>query len=926
MLTTNTATTVATLNSNSYNQIFTYIPPPSPTVIGTITGTISSNSSITGYGLTITAEGSSPFTINVTNNGSVSSTQRNGLAIFGNGGPITYSGNGSAGTTAAQPSVGALVGLFIENSNNGSVTVGSQANPITGAFSGIIGIELGQAIGSSNVSGTESAYLSGGSVTATATGGEGIFVDARSGSADATVSTVGNTVINSTAAGALAGIAALTNSGNSTITSNALIGSAAIPFGVGLEGVVGETYDYITQTRGVNSSATGTLSIFQTAGGSIFANTGIYAINYGTGPLDVATAPGSLITAALTGSCTNAVLGANGQAISCGGISASAVGPISITANGTINSSGPGAPGIVANSNSGAVNITVGGNVTSATTGILASSSGPISITNNSGGVINGSTDAIQTSGGLATVSNSGSIIGPLALMGPGSVFNNYGTWTTFGSSTVAANINNAGTLIATGSNTAITAPTFSNLATGVINLRSGTATNQLTLNGNYVGTPGSQLLVSVNPVNGTADKLIVTGNASGSTNVTANYLSNKLVTTPIPFVQSAPGSTATFTLTDPNNGLFNYALNQSSPGTLSLTSALSGTAIVAGTINRITAQVSQTTISGIETQLQERRDAIQQRFTQTGRPLGYAEDDTAYALSYQKENTQQNPATDALAMAVKAPPAPPADLGPKPAVWIQAFDDWNHWTPEQVFGSFTNTYGFQAGFDETWRGVVSKADALVLGIVGGLTEANVTYDTSSIRVSLNGPGFGFYGTYLNGGFSVNSVVKGDWFSLSENEVTMGVSSVSLQNISVAGNVQYKFSLANNWFIEPTAGFTYTNSQYGSGAEALSLEDGYLVRLQTGARFGTEWNWNNMQFGSRMLLLAYDNVEQTGTALQNIGAGIVAPTDVGLVRGEVDAELNADFGKGFSALLRGELRFGEDLVGGAIKVGVRQQW
>ena len=45
--------------------------------------------------------------------------------------------------------------------------------------------------------------------------------------------------------------------------------------------------------------------------------------------------------------------------------------------------------------------------------------------------------------------------------------------------------------------------------------------------------------------------------------------------------------------------------------------------------------------------------------------------------------------------------------------------------------------------------------------------------------------------------------------------------------------LQYKFFLKNNDFIEPTAGFTYTKTQ-SAGAESLGLEDGHLVRLQTG--------------------------------------------------------------------------------------------
>ena len=119
------------------------------------------------------------------------------------------------------------------------------------------------------------------------------------------------------------------------------------------------------------------------------------------------------------------------------------------------------------------------------------------------------------------------------------------------------------------------------------------------------------------------------------------------------------------------------------------------------------------------------------------------------------------------------------------------------------------------------------------------------------MRVHLNGPGLGVYSTYINGGFSANAIIKIDWYSLSEKSAAAGVSSsVDLRNFNVAGDLQYKFFLKNNDFIEPTAGFTYTKTQYSTGAELLGLEDGHLVRLQAGVRFGASWDWNNIQFGS----------------------------------------------------------------------------
>ena len=567
-------------------------------------------------------------------------------------------------------------------------------------------------------------------------------------------------------------------------------------------------------------------------------------------------------------------------------------------------------------------------NVTIANSGVLSSFANTPNL----------SAIAISGTYNSASLTNTGSIIGTVAMTGtsegpPTNSFTNNGTWITSGLNSFSgiSTITNGGTLVATGATTLNGGAALGFTNSGIINIQSGNASNQLTLSGNYVGAPGSRVLVSVDPLKGKADQLNVQGTASGSTNIFANYLSQGLVTTGIPIVRSGPGSTATFTLANPLSGLFQYSLNQSSPGTFSLTSALSGVGIAAASMNQTAAHVSQVTITGIEEHLELIRDRFQRR-----RPTSQGEGQLGYAdEAASSSQAQRNPATDALAMAVKAPGATPAiqDLGPKPGVWIQAFDDWQHQSGFSVaasgvgqdFGRRLNTYGFQAGFDETWRNLISSADALVVGIVGGKSTAHQTYSASDMRVHLNGPGLGVYSTYINGGFSADAIIKNDWFSLSENSPAAGVSSsVDLRNFNVAGDLQYKFLLKNNDFIEPTAGFTYTNTQYSTGAASLGLEDGHLVRLQAGVRFGAGWNWNNIQFGSTLLFLAYDNVQQTGTALTNIG--LATPSDVGLIRGEVDAEINADFGNGFTGLLRGEVRFGDDMFGGAIKIGARKQW
>ena len=962
-----------------------------------VNAAVAGGANISGFGLAIT-NGLAGGALNMSNLGAVTLTTGKptvpleisttvgvgpaALQLLSNGGNIAYSGNGSVTDGGlGVPAVALTVFNFTAvGPTSGSATFGTSAAPVSANFSG------SQAISVQTTNGGASVFLQGGSLQETGSGNVpgipslpigslppltlGFFgllantVANGGGTGSVLIDTTGHTAITGTTSGF--GIGAITQTGNSTVSTDANIGSPAANLHTGI--------------LAANVSGAGPVSVTLNSGGAIFANTyGIQALS-AVAPISITQAQGAAIS------------GGAGTGISA----ASTSGNIAIITNGTVN-----ANQAVSASTSGSILLSNSGVLTGTVSAISAQTAGAFINIANSGNLFAStpSGTSIQTNGGPANLSNSGLISGSLALNGSNNVFNNAAgaTWTSSGSSNFGSSsaINNAGTIFASGATTlnfgsssvidnagtfiaagptaitggpafnntgvvnlqngnpltssgiinnggafiaagpsTISAPVFNNLSTGLINIQNGSASNQVTLAGNYVGSPGSQLAIGVNPLTGTSDKLIVSGNASGTTSVIATYLSTGPLKSPVPVVQSSPGSTAMFTLADPTNGFFNYKLSQSS-GTFALSAAgLSAAGIAQPVINRTAVQTSQLEITQIWDQLRVRRDQIQG--SRTSPPLGYAADsalsyqsDSSYqeaALSYQSDNSKQHSATDALAMVVKAP-HPVEDLGPKPAVWLQTFYDQAQWTESSGGSNFnrrTGTVGFQAGFDETWRNLLSKADAFVVGLVGGDAQADTTFAATNNQANIFGPGFGAYATYINGGFSVDALVKNDWFRLTESSPS---NSVNLNNFNVAGNIQYKFDVLKTSFIEPTGGFVYTDTAYGSGAAALQLQNGNVTRLQAGARFGTDWDWNNIHFTPNLLALVYDNVIVTGTALQNIGvAGVTVPSDEGLIRGEFDLELQADFGHGYSAFALGDVRFGEGLVAETVKIGARKQW
>ena len=157
-----------------------------------------------------------------------------------------------------------------------------------------------------------------------------------------------------------------------------------------------------------------------------------------------------------------------------------------------------------------------------------------------------------------------------------------------------------------------------------------------------------------------------------------------------------------------------------------------------------------------------------------------------------------------------------------------------------------------------------------------------------------------------------------------------GAGSVSLLNSTVVGNLNYRFDLYPNFWIEPTVGVQYTNSSYGSGAAQLGLADGNLVRVQGGARFGTSTLISNRVLMTTMLTgLAYNDVLVQGGFIP-VGAfqgnNLLVQADQGLMRGQGILALIFDFGDGMSSFVQGDVYGGAHLFGAGGRAGIRYQW
>lgn len=123
---------------------------------------------------------------------------------------------------------------------------------------------------------------------------------------------------------------------------------------------------------------------------------------------------------------------------------------------------------------------------------------------------------------------------------------------------------------------------------------------------------------------------------------------------------------------------------------------------------------------------------------------------------------------------------------------------------------------GFQIGADTAklnWNGW-----NIHLGTTAGYlgSDSKSLTDTFSSNVQIP-----FLGTYLvatYGRFFADVMVRGEYYNISLNNPAFGFFNqpISGRGVSVAVNAGYNFALQNNWFIEPSGGFTYSKTKIDS--------------------------------------------------------------------------------------------------------------
>jgi hypothetical protein len=539
---------------------------------------------------------------------------------------------------------------------------------------------------------------------------------------------------------------------------------------------------------------------------------------------------------------------------------------------------------------------------------IVANTATGLTINNDAGGEIwGGGGYAIGATGaGSVTINNAGSIYGYANLATAANTVNNPGTWFAYGTSnfgTGADVFNNSGTVDVAPFSSAATAVVWNGLTTfnntGLVDLRNGHTGDTFTLTGaNWVGGAGSRLGVDVSlSPSLSADELIIGGAASGTTNVLINDLSpagpGTLNFTGVPVVHAGSGSAGAFVAPTIQKGFVNYELSfNPSTVTWSVVGLPGQSAFEMVKVPEMAEGFWRRSGDAWSAREQEIRDSVWGATPTRG-------------------------------------------------------EGWEMWAQAQIGGErlggvtdYTiNGFSFAPNLrtDTDWRGFQVGADEMLgggwmWGVTSGFLEQNTDFRGFHDSFDLQGWNIGAYAGFTSGHFFLNGLVKGDWYQLRANMLSVpAYQSFNGNSWGLKGETGFRFG-TGAFYIEPLGDISWTSNHLDDAnfhflATDFTYSNTDSGRGRLGARFGSQW-------GSVMPYVGVyweDTWDDQGRVTMITSGGCPAAcTTISDVRpgsyGMVDFGFTTASWHGLEGFVKGEDEFGSHINGFLGRLGVRWRW
>lgn len=555
-----------------------------------------------------------------------------------------------------------------------------------------------------------------------------------------------------------------TNGDNSTglsITQNPTICDAFGPGSCGVNAMADSV-----ATNGANSNAidivgaddpvvvdAGTVTTTGPASNGIDVTTINGDIAIAAGPVRVAGAGSDAIVAASV--CGNIAITARDDIVSADGTAI-----LATTGCGVTVTTQPGAA--IAGNDAG-IDVTSGTGSTITISGSVASATGP----------------AINADGAAAnvTIAATGNVAGRIDLTDNNDRLTNNGVFAPTGTSDFGAGTDilvNAGTIAVDG--TPILAGLETLINSGLVDFADGTPGDVLTTSGDFVGNAGSQLAIDLGADGITSDRLVIGGNASGTTAIGVGLADGFGVLNPTGtvVVNAATATNGAFVLSGPRTaGFVDFSLNQQ------------------GGVFTLVALPNTLAIEPLQ-------------FSGLGLDFWYQSAD-AWSASIAGQRSKRSSGSDRSF-----------------SFWAQGYGSTEERGGDRTIDVFGNATDYDLSYDTDQRGAQSGFDyqpqsgALAIGITGGYEHALSDF-ASGTRFTTEGYNIGAYLLYGGDrGFYGELIAKADYFDLrAANGSTYLTGDINGKSYGAEGEVGYRAALGS-FALDFGGGLAYVRTELDS--------------------------------------------------------------------------------------------------------------